>query len=165
MCWQTHSIFHTVLLCIVSLESILWPSDVEPLKCFSTLFTLTFVCLQWLREGLGKLFCSMEKEDLKVLNKGEEEEMVRLFFILYRCQCGNSCFATHQTAPPFLPPPFRSCRATVCVVGGWPWWASGCCVLGASSSCCSTGCQSGASNPPAPVPQPVMPKWYCCAPR
>ncbi|KAF3835190.1 hypothetical protein F7725_027748 [Dissostichus mawsoni] len=27
------------------------------------------------REGLGKLLCSMEKEDLKVLNKGEEEEL------------------------------------------------------------------------------------------
>lgn len=46
--------------------------------------TLTFclLCLQWLRKGLSKLFCSMEKEDLKVLNKGEEEEMVLFIFIL-----------------------------------------------------------------------------------
>lgn len=34
------------------------------------------VCLQWLREGLGRLYCSMEKEDLKILNKEGEEEMV-----------------------------------------------------------------------------------------
>lgn len=47
------------------------------LKCFSTLFIFTFcLCLQWLREGLGRLYCSMEKEDLKILNKGGEEEMV-----------------------------------------------------------------------------------------
>lgn len=39
----------------------------------------------------------MEKEDLKVLNKGEEEEMVSLFFILHQYQCENSCFQTHRT--------------------------------------------------------------------
>lgn len=33
-------------------------------------------CLQWLRKGLFKQFSSMEKEDLKILNKGGEEEMV-----------------------------------------------------------------------------------------
>ncbi len=98
--------------------------------------------------------------------RGRGGDGIPLFcFTVHHCQCGNSFFPSYQTAPPFLLPPFRSCRATVCVVGGWPWWASGCCVQGASSSCCSTGCQSGVSNPPAPVPQPVMPKWYCCAPR
>lgn len=51
------------------------------LKYLSTHFTLRFCLLysQWLREGLGKLFCNMEKEDLKILNKGVEEEMVCLF--------------------------------------------------------------------------------------
>lgn len=55
------------------------------LKCFSTLLTLTFclLCLQRLRKGLDKQFCSMEKEDLKVLNKGEEEEMVTLLFFSF----------------------------------------------------------------------------------
>lgn len=59
----------------------------------------------------------------------------------------------------------RSYRATAYVIGVWSWWASGCCVRGAFSSCYSTGCQSGASNPPAPVPQPEMLKWFCCGLR
>ncbi len=39
----------------------------------------------------------MEKEDLKVLNKGEEEEMVRLFVIIYfhfTCASVKICFSS-----------------------------------------------------------------------
>lgn len=154
--WWNVTNFHTLLFCIISLESILWLC--QSWTVFPHSSPWHFVCLQWLREGLSKLFRSMEKEDMKVLNKGEEEEMVCLSVILHLRHCVSLCFPTYRTAPPFLLPPFRSCRATVCVVGGWPWWALVCCVQGASSSCCSTGCQSGASNPPALVPQPVMPK-------
>lgn len=155
--------------------SALWHSAVElsvsksavKLKCFPHCSPLTccLFCLQWLRKGLGKLFCSMEKEDLKIVNKGEEEEMVFIFFISH-IRILKKRFLPNVLCSFFL---FffllRSCRVTVCVVGGWPWWASGCCVQGASFSWCSTGCQNGASSPPALVPQPVMPKWCCCAPR
>lgn len=36
-----------------------------------------FHVLPAVTKGLIKHFCSMEKEDLKILNKGGEEEMVR----------------------------------------------------------------------------------------
>ena len=160
---ERHQFPHTALMFHIPWKHLVALPVVVELNCFSTQFTLTF-CLFAVTKGGAQLFCSMEKEDLKVLNKGEEEEMVCLSVILHLRQCVSLCFPIYRPAPPFLLPLFRSCRATVCVVGGWPWWASVCCVQGASSSCCSTGCQSGASNPPALVPQPVMPMWYWCAP-
>lgn len=40
-------------------------------------FDVVPVPLQWLDRSLGEV--SMEKEDLKILNKGEEDEMVHCF--------------------------------------------------------------------------------------
>lgn len=44
------------------------------------IFLFSPIVLFAVREGLSKHFCIMEKEDLKILNKGGEEEMVWLFY-------------------------------------------------------------------------------------
>lgn len=51
--------------------------DVVLLKWFDDKFlNLDFDVSAVTERGLGNLLCSMEKEDLKILNKGGEEEMV-----------------------------------------------------------------------------------------
>lgn len=136
-------------------------------NCCCTKMLPILSLLKWLTRALGKPFCSMEKEDIKVLNKGEEEEMVRVFFFCSPLAAFlEFLFYIVLIWSIFLFIYFlRSYRATAYVIGVWSWWASGCCVRGAFSSCYSTGCQSGASNPPAPVPQPEMLKWFCCGLR
>lgn len=179
---MSDSIFHTMLYCLIPLESILWPRlGCLTLWCWDTVFigccgtkmffhtvypdilSVVFAVTKgraWqtvLQHGEGR------PEDTQQRGRGGDGMPLLHFtsvpvseFVL---------FSLSECTPPFLPLPFRSCRATDCVVGGWPWWALGCCVQGASFSYCSIGCQSGASNPPALVPQFVMLKWYCCAPR
>lgn len=85
-----------------------WPFGVQSLLFWSwnvfhaVILIFWLLCLQWLRKGLSKLFCSMEKEDLKVLNKGEEEEMVCFFLILHQCQDEISYFVSCVTTVFFL---------------------------------------------------------------
>lgn len=65
--------------CLIYPEIVFSCSVTDPLikDMFPVVMYVFFMCcLQWLREGLSKHFCSMEKEDLKILNKGGEEEMV-----------------------------------------------------------------------------------------
>lgn len=181
--WQIHSVFHTILFLhyIPYKASCDHAGGVNPLvscHCFDRLFVAEMFFHTAHPHILSVVFAATKEGAWQtVLQHGEGrpespqqggrggDGNPPLFFILHKCRCGNSCFPTYQTASCFFHSPFRSCRATVYVVGGWPWWALGCCVQGASSSCCSTGCQSGASNPLAPVPQPVMLKWCCCAPQ
>lgn len=56
-----------------------------------------FVVTAVTERGLGNLLCSMEKEDLKILNKGGEEEMVYYFgLLLHRL---NLSFFSIQNKP------------------------------------------------------------------
>lgn len=90
--------------------------DVVLLKWFLNLGFLIVVSAVTERE-LGNLLCSMEKEDLKILNKGGEEEMVYYFgLLLHRL---NLSFFSVQNEPFGLSVCLtRSYRGTICAVGG-----------------------------------------------
>lgn len=66
--------------------------------------------------GLGNLLCSMEKEDLKILNKGGEEEMVYYFGLLLHHL--NFFFPVFRINLLICLCLTRSYRGTICAVGG-----------------------------------------------